>query len=352
MTKRRRMLVAATALAAGTGFVVAGCGSSSKSSSSSSGGEVTDLKLGVMVPLTGDLSPFGGPNAKAAQLAADTANQAAKSAGLKLNITLSTEDTKTNPQGAQEAATKLTDSNGVVAIAGPMASSEVIATAENVTDDAGVPLLSPSATSPDVTKLDDQGLVARTAPSDALQGRVLAQVVAKAIGAKATVNTGERNDAYGNALVQEFTKAWKAGGGKVGVNVSYNPQATSLDSEAGKLAAGNPAAWVIIDFPDSWAKMGPALLRTGKWSPAKTWTADGLKSNDLPQKSGVKVTEGMRGTVPTSQGAPAGQGAVRRVAAPTEVRSSAAPSSSRRSSRSPVPGRRTRRTSWPTASGR
>ncbi|MCC6830623.1 MAG: ABC transporter substrate-binding protein [Thermoleophilia bacterium] len=309
--KRRRMAAGLAALALSTGLIAAGCGSDSDSGSDtnggSAGGDVGELKVGVLVPLTGDLSPFGGPNAKAAQLGADTVNQAAKDAGVDLTMALTTEDSKTDPQGAQEAATKLVESDGVNVIAGPMASSETIPVAENVSVDAGVPLISPSATSPEITGLDDNGLVFRTPPSDALQGKILASVLGEAIGADATVNTGGRNDAYGTALVEEFTKAWEAGGGKVGLNVPYNPDANSLDSEAGQLAGGSPGAWVVIDFPDSWQKMGPALLRTGKWQPAKTWTADGLRSPDLPKKAGVKVTEGMQGTVPTSKDAPAGQ---------------------------------------------
>ena len=46
----------------------------------------------------------------------------------------------------------------------------------------------------------------------------------------------------GNALAAEFKTAWEAGGGKVGISVPYNPEANSLDSEAGKLADGNIAA--------------------------------------------------------------------------------------------------------------
>lgn len=309
--KRRRMAAALAALALSTGMIAAGCGDDDNATgtggdSAAAGGDVGELKVGVLVPLTGDLSPFGGPASDAANLGAATVNQAAKDAGVDLTLALTTEDSKTDPQGAQEAATKLVESDGVSVIAGPMASSETIPTAENVTVDAGVPVISPSATSPEITGLDDNGLVFRTPPSDALQGKILAQVLGEAIGADATVNTGGRNDAYGTALVEEFTKAWEAGGGTVGLNVPYNPEATSLDSEAAQLAGGNPAAWVIIDFPDSWQKMGPALLRTGKWDPAKTWTADGLRSPDLPTKSGVKVTEGMQGTVPTSKDAPAG----------------------------------------------
>lgn len=320
MTTRRRMAAALAALALTTGAIAAGCGDDSDSGSASGttgsgtsgggggggGGSVGTLKVGVLVPLTGQLAPFGGPGSKAADLAAAQVNAAAKEAGVDLNLTLVTEDTKTDPQGAQEAATKLIESDDVSAIAGPWATGETIAVAENVTVDAGVPIVSPSATNPSITELDDDGLVFRTPPSDALQGRVLAQVVAKRIGADSAVVTASRNDAYGNALIEEFSKAWKAGGGTVTRNVAYNPEAASLDSEAGQIASGNPAGWVVVDYPESWQKMGPALVRTGKWDPAKTFTADGLRSNDLPAKVGRKATEGMGGTAPTSVDAPAG----------------------------------------------
>lgn len=304
MTKSHRMkaLLAVTVL--GIGAIGAGCGSDSDSGDG--GGSVGELKVGVLVPLTGDLAPFGGPNQKAAELAAAQVNAAAKDAGVDLNMVQSVQDSKTDPQAAQEGARKLIDADGVSVLAGPMASSETIPVAENVAVPGGVPVISPSATNPDITNLEDEGLIFRTPPSDALQGKVLAQVMAETLKGKA-VNIGARNDPYGNALAGVFEEAWKAQGGTIGAKVIYNPEATSLDSEAAKLANGNPAAWVVIDFPDSWAKMGPALARTGKWDSKKTWTVDGLKSNDLPETAGVKVTEGMQGTVATSADAPAGK---------------------------------------------
>lgn len=281
----------------GLGGVLAGCGDDD------GGGDVGDLKIGVLAPLTGDLAPFGGPGADAAELAAAQINAAAGDSGL--SVTLITEDTKTDPQGAQEAATKLVESDGVSGIAGPWASSEVIPTAENVTIAAGVPIITPSGTNPDITDLDDDGTVFRTVPSDALQGKVLADVVADALGADATVVTANRNDSYGVALVEQFTAAFEEGGGTVSKNVAYNPEATSLNSEASQIASGDPDGWVIIDFPESWAKMGPALVRTGNWDPAKTFTADGLRSNSLPESAGRQATEGMSGTTPTALEGPA-----------------------------------------------
>jgi hypothetical protein len=65
---------------------------------------------------------------------------------------------------------------------------------------------------------------------------------------------------------------------------------------------------VIIDFPETYAKVGPALVRTGEWDPSRTWSVDGLASGSLPDDVGREPTEGMRGTVP---GAPEGEEAGR-----------------------------------------
>jgi branched-chain amino acid transport system substrate-binding protein len=301
---RRRTI--ASLLAVGVlavGGIAAGCGDDDDGGGG--GGDVGELKLGVLVPLTGGLADYGGPGAKAADLAAAQLNAAAGDSGF--SVTLVTEDTKTDPQASQEAATKVIESDGVSAIAGPWGTPELIPTVENVTVDAGIPIMTPSATGPDITTLDDDGLVFRTPPSDAIQGKVLAQVVVDALGEGKTVNTASRNDSYGDALVSEFTTAYEALGGTVGKNVSYNPEATSLNSEAQQIVQGAPDGWVIIDYTGTWPKLGPALVRTGSWDPAKTFTGDGLRSTDLPAKEGKETTEGIRGTVPTSLDAPAGE---------------------------------------------
>lgn len=300
---RRRAIASLLAVGAlAVGGIGAGCGDDDEGGGS---GDVGELKLGVLVPLTGGLADYGGPGAKAADLAAAQLNTAAGDSGFK--VTLVTEDTKTDPQASQEAATKVIESDGVSAIAGPWGTPELIPTVENVTIDAGVPIMTPSATGPDITTLDDDGLVFRTPPSDAIQGKVLAQVVVDALGQGKTVNTASRNDSYGDALVGEFKAAYEALGGTVGKNVSYNPEAASLNSEAQQIVEGDPDGFVIIDYTGTWPKLGPALVRTGSWDPAKTFTGDGLRSTDLPAKEGKETTEGIRGTVPTSLDAPAGE---------------------------------------------
>jgi len=268
-----------------------------------------DLNIGVVASFTGDLSPFGEPIDRSARLAVEVINEALEEAGVEgVNVQIAdAQDDQTDPTAGVEAATALVQTQNVSVIVGALASSVTIPIAESVTAQNQVVQISPASTNPAITDLEDDGFLWRTAPSDALQGQVLAQALAEEFGADATINTGARNDPYGVALTEQFENAWREGGGTIGQSVRWDPNAATFDTEAGQLAGGNPDGWMIIDFPETWARMGPALVRAGGWDPARTWTADGLRNTELPGDVGEQATEGMSGTAPTSEGAPAGQ---------------------------------------------
>jgi ABC-type branched-subunit amino acid transport system substrate-binding protein len=284
--------------------VIAGLAACGGSDNGGGGGSKSfDLTIGDSLPLTGDLAPFGPAGNKAAHLAVDNINKAIKADGLKQTVTLKTQDNAggTDPQSAVSAARKLV-SDGSTCIAGAWASSDTIPTAQSVAVPQGILLISPASTSSDITKLNDpDNVVNRVPPADNLQGPALAQLVERSLGgAKGkTVSVAGRNDSYGSGLSRQFTEAWEKAGGKVTSNstVLYDPAAASYDSEAQKIVAGNPDAYVIIDFPDTFPKVGPALLRTGKWSPSKTFVTDGLANSDLAKKS-QDITNGFRATAP------------------------------------------------------
>ncbi len=270
--------------------------------------EAFDLRVGVITSFTGDLSAFGQPLDQAARIAADLINESIERVGIEgVSLTVAaSEDDQTQATAGVEAATKLVQTDNVSVIVGSLASAVTTPIAESVAIPNRVVMISPASTSPAISDLDDDGFVWRTPPSDALQGRVLAQAMAGEFGAEATINTGTRNDAYGTALVGVFEQAWEEGGGTIGRSVRWNPEAPSFDSEAQQLAGGDPDGWLIIDFPETWARVGPALVRAGGWDPTLTFTADGLRSSTLPDEVGAPATDGMRGTAPTSEGAPAG----------------------------------------------
>ena len=118
-------------------------------------------------------------------------------------------------------------------------------------------------------------------------------VVTDELGADATVNLGARNDPAGSGFLNAFEKAWEKGGGTVGKLVKWNPsQQGSYDTEAQQLASGNPDGWVLYDFEGTWLKFEPALVRTGKWDPRRSFGGDPL--GELP-KDLAKEAVGMRG---------------------------------------------------------
>ena len=260
------------------------------------------LTIGDLVPLTGDLADFGPPGRKAADLALEEITSAARQAGADHTVTLEHEDDQTDPQAAVSAARKLVSAENAACLAGSWASAATIPVANSVATRERVPLISPASTSDEITGLDDDGLVNRTVPPDSFQGPALAAAIADDLGGAdgRTVNIGARNDAYGTGLADAFAEEWEARGGEIGARIIYDPNQPSYNSEARTITSGTPAAFVIVDFPETYQKVGPALVRTGNFDPEKAFVTDGLKSSELPQGAGRRATEGMRGTAPGS----------------------------------------------------
>jgi branched-chain amino acid transport system substrate-binding protein len=138
-----------------------------------------------------------------------------------------------------------------------------------------------------------------------LQGKVLAQAAIDAFGAGAKLNVGARNDAFGTALKQLFVAQFEKLGGQVTKDVSWNPTQANFDSEAQQLVTGNPDGWVIIDFPETFQKFAPSLVRTGKWDAAKTFMTEALRNTTVLDGIGNPVI-GLRGTAASAAGGPAG----------------------------------------------
>src|ERR671918_480352 len=266
-----------------------------------------ELKIGPILPLTGDLASFGPSQAEAARIAVERIQEALGSAGVEdVTVTLlDVEDDGGRSQAGVEAATKHVQTDEADVLLGTMASSVTIPIAESVAIPNEVVQITPTSTAPEITELDDDGYVWRILSSDTLQGSALVDAVADAFGSDATINVGARNDAFGTALKELFEQGWEEQGGTVGASVQWNPEATTLDTEASQLADGSPDGWVIIDFPETFARFGPALVRAGGWDPTQTFMTEAMRNAEELTKIGAEATEGLRGTAPTSEDAPA-----------------------------------------------
>ena len=266
------------------------------------------LRIGDVLPFTGGLAAYGANLDRAVKVAVGLQNQALKRSGnsKKISVRLvGSEDGQTQASASVEAATKLVKSNHANVLIGEMASSATIPMAQSVAIPNHVVQISPTSSAPQITDIKDNGYLWRTYPSDTLQGKLLAQAVIDAFGKGATVNVGARNDAFGTALKKLFVAQFTKLGGKVGVNVSWNPDAANFDSEMGQLAGGSPKGWVIIDFPETFQKYVASLVRTGKWDATKTFMTEALRNTTVLDAIGSPVV-GLRGTAASAAGGPAG----------------------------------------------
>ncbi|MDE2836346.1 MAG: ABC transporter substrate-binding protein [Chloroflexota bacterium] len=256
-------------------------------------GEDEPVQIGSLMEFTGELSEFGTLMDQGVMLAATHVNEAGGVLGGR-QIEVVSEDAGTTDITAVDAARKLVDVDSVSAIVGPLRSSHTQAVARAVTIDGEVPLMSPSATSPTITVLDDNNFVFRTAPSDAFQGVVLAKLAYNDLGYR-SAGALYINDAYGQGLADQFEASFTALGGQV-VTVPHEAEQPSYASELAQATANDPDVLIAISFPVSAGVYIREAIESGA---ADTFLfVDGSKSNDLIDAVGAEHLEGMYGTAP------------------------------------------------------
>ncbi len=214
----------------------------------------TVITLGALLPRSGALGAFGDGMENGVRLAVSEVNQSGGVLGMKLGV-LSCDDA-TDSTKAIRATRHLVDVARVDAIIGAGASGVTIEAFNKVAKDARVLMMSPSATSPAISNLPDDGLLWRTAPSDAVQGRAIAEyVLAKNYDKLGIVN---RNDAYGNGLAAAIQGRLCSSGSFVCgpdtlVNRTYTDQKGPLQVDEQNraltdLAGFRPDAIILIGF--------------------------------------------------------------------------------------------------------
>lgn len=267
------------------------------------------LKLGGLLPVTGDLSSIGQNMPVTAQLAVDTINACGGVNGKP--VTLIKEDSQTDPVAGSAAMTKLAEVDKVAGVVGAFASS-VSTAALDVAVRNNVMLISPGSTSPVFTQRAKEGNFngywARTAPPDTYQAQALA-ALAKTRGFQ-NVSTVVINNDYGVAFEQEFIKSFADLGGTV-INenkpVRYDPKATTLDSEATAAFANNPEAVAGVLYAETGSLLLQAAFKQGLSKGVTILLTDGVYSEDFTKQvgktaNGTSIIAGALGTVPGADG--------------------------------------------------
>ena len=261
-----------------------------------------DIKVGSAAGITGPIAELVVPILAARNLAATHVNDQGGLLGGD-SYQLVQGDSQCDPKAAVDAGAKLVNVEQVAAVIGPNCSGATNGMAQSVTIPAGVTMLSDTATSPTISELDDNDLVFRVAPSDAYQGRSLAEL-ARAHGYSRIAVT-YANDDYNAGLAGVFEAGFKELGGTITGSQLHEPNKASYRSELSTLAGGDAEALAVFAY---YGSSGITILRNSLENAlfGKFLGADGMMDNSVIEQLGADT---LRGNIMLSQPASDTEGA-------------------------------------------
>jgi len=280
------------ALVGVSALVLSGCAAPAEEepaddASSSAPADDLTLKIGTMLPVTGNLAFLGPPEIAGVQYAVSQINEA----GLGLDVEVVEGDSGDTDNKAYETEVPRVLGEDVQAIIGAASSGVSLQFIDQVTG-AGVIQFSPANTSAEFTDYDDNGLYFRTAPSDVLQGEVLGNLIAE--DGHQTLGMIVLNDSYGTGLAGYTQEAFEAAGGEVVAQATYNTGDSSFDAQISEVVAADPDAIALITFEEV-ATIIPNLV--SQFPAEDLYFVDGNLANfgeDFP----AGTLTGAKGTLP------------------------------------------------------
>ncbi len=260
-----------------------------------------EIKMGIILGFTGPIESLTPAMRDSAKLAFQEASDSGSLLGGETITVLEGDSTCVDSAAAQAAAEKLV-ADGVAAIMGADCSGVTGAIATNVAVPNGVVMISPSATSPGLTDLADNGFFFRTAPSDARGGQILADITKdRKIGSVAVTYT---NNDYGKGLADVYAAAAKAHGISVTTTAAHEDGKADYSAEVATLASAGGDAVAVIGYLDQGGKgIIQASLDSGAFD--TFILSDGMIGDSLTDAFGKSLNKSF-GSLPGSTGKGAG----------------------------------------------
>lgn len=258
-----------------------------------------DVNVGIILGFTGPLESITPGMAAGAELAFKEASDSGKLPdGATINI-VRADSTCIDAAAATTAAEQLITSDNVVAIMGADCSGVTTAIANNVAVPNGVVMVSPSATSPALSTIEDDGYFFRTAPSDARQGVVIAEIMNDR-GFESIAISYTNND-YGKGLADAIAEAFVALGGTVEINESHEDGKGDYSAEVAALQASGAQHLVVAGYVDQGGVgIVQASLDTGAFE--SFVFPDGMYGQSLIDAIGDEINGKVIGTLPGIEG--------------------------------------------------
>ncbi|WP_113911473.1 ABC transporter substrate-binding protein [Roseovarius dicentrarchi] len=257
-----------------------------------------DVKLGILLGFTGPLESLSPNMAAGAKLAIAQINESGNFMDGQTVASVEGDTGCIDASLAVASAERLITSDGVVGIIGGMCSGETGAVLQNAAIPNGVVMISPSATSPALSTVEDNGLFFRTSPSDARQGQVMADILNER-GISEVAVTYTNND-YGKGLADAFEASFTESGGTVTLNSAHEDGKADYSAEVGALASAGGEVLVVVGYIDQGgAGIINAALDSGAFD--TFMYPDGMVSETL-EKNFASATEGSFGQHPNADG--------------------------------------------------
>jgi len=307
--KRSTTTIRLAAVAAASALVLAACGGGSDSEGGSDDSSAAapaakgdgTLTIGSLLPQTGSLAFLGPPEFAGVDLAINDINAAGGVLGKDV-VGVKADSGDTDSGIAPAETDKLLKAKSDVIVGA--ASSGVSLTVIDKIMSAGVIEYSPANTSTSFDEGDysKPDLYFRTAPSDILQGAVLANLLIE--DGRQNVAILARQDAYGETLAKEISKNLEKAGSTVAANVLYSEKTGPGDSQITEIADAKADAVVLVAFEET-TTIIPKLIQAGAGpQDVPTYFVDGNTANygegdaaSLPDGT----LEGTKGTIPGAE---------------------------------------------------
>lgn len=258
--------------------------------------QTDEVKIGVILGFTGPIESLTPHMAAGAELAMNEVSESGALLGGATVTSVRADSTCVDSSAATAAAERLVTSDGIDGILGADCSGVTGAVLSNVALPNGIVIISPSATSPGLSTVEDNGLFFRTSPSDARQGQVMTDI-AMGRGIDTVAVTYTNND-YGKGLADSFQAAFEDAGGTVTLSSPHEDGKADYSAEIGALASAGGDALVVAGYVDQGgAGMIQAALDTGAFD--LFILPDGMVGEALNEKFGTDI-EGSFGQAPGS----------------------------------------------------
>jgi branched-chain amino acid transport system substrate-binding protein len=257
------------------------------------------VNVGIILGFTGPLESITPAMAQGAELAFREASDSGQLPGGATFKVVRGDSTCIDAAAATTAAETLVTSDDVAAILGADCSGVTTAIASNVAVPNGVVMISPSATSPALSTIEDDDYFFRTAPSDARQGEIMADIVnERGVGTVAITYT---NNDYGKGLADSFAAAYEALGGTVALNESHEDGKGDYSAEVAALQASGAEALMVFGYVDQGGVgIVQASLDLGAFE--QFFFGDGMYGQSLIDSVGDEINGKVVGTLPGSEG--------------------------------------------------